>query len=84
MLKSTDEIVPIEIKSGKDYERHNALKNVLSNPEYEIKKSYVLCNDNIKCSEKITYLPIYMTMFIQNSVPPAFVYKVDLQDLLKK
>ena len=83
VINMDDELVPIEIKSGKDYERHNALKNVLSNPDYEIKKSYVLCNDNIKCFEKITYLPIYMTMFIQNSVLPAFIYKVDLQGLIK-
>lgn len=38
VIKLDDEIVPIEVKSGKDYERHNALKNVLANPDYDIKK----------------------------------------------
>ena len=81
VIKLDDEIVPIEVKSGKDYERHNALKNVLANPDYDIKKAYVLCNDNIKETGKITYLPIYMTMFIQNSVLPDFVYKIDLKGM---
>ena len=81
VIKLDDEIVPIEVKSGKDYERHNALKNVLANPDYDIKKAYVLCNENLKVSGKITYLPIYMTMFIQNSVLPDFVYKIDLKGM---
>ena len=81
VIKLDDEIVPIEVKSGKDYERHNALKTVLANPDYDIKKAYVLCNDNIKETGKITYLPIYMTMFIQNSVLPDFVYKIDLKGM---
>lgn len=81
VIKLDDEIVPIEVKSGKDYERHNALKNVLANPDYDIKKAYVLCNENIKEVGKITYLPIYMTMFIQNSLLPNFVYKVDLEGM---
>lgn len=81
VIKLDDEIVPIEVKSGKAYERHNALKNVLANPDYDIKKAYVLCNDNLKVSGKITYLPIYMTMFIQNSLLPNFVYKVDLEGM---
>jgi len=81
VIKLDDEIVPIEVKSGKDYERHNALKNVLANPDYDIKKAYVLCNENLKISGKITYLPIYMTMFIQNSLLPNFVYKVDLEGI---
>ena len=81
VIKLDDEIVPIEVKSGKDYERHNALKNVLSNSDYDIKKAFVLCNENLKVSGKITYLPIYMTMFIQNSVLPNFVYKVDLEGM---
>lgn len=81
VIKIDDEIVPIEVKSGKDYERHNALKNVLSNPDYDIKKAYVLCNDNVKISDKVIYLPIYLMMFIRNSELPSFVYKVDLSGL---
>ena len=31
-------VIPIEVKSGKDYERHNALRNVLECKEYDIGK----------------------------------------------
>ena len=81
VIKLDDEIVPIEVKSGKDYERHNALQNVVRYPDYEIKNAYVLCNDNLKVSGKITYIPIYMVMFIQNSLLPSLIYKVDLTGL---
>ena len=81
VIKLDDEIVPIEVKSGKDYERHNALQNVVNYPDYEIKNAYVLCNDNLKVSGKITYIPIYMVMFIQNSLLPSLIYKGDLTGL---
>lgn len=55
-----NEILPIEVKSGKDYKRHLALDNLLSNDEYEIKHAVVFCNSNLQVRGKITYLPIYM------------------------
>lgn len=58
--------VPIEVKSGKDYQIHSALNTILSNREYEIDKAIVLCNDNVKTEGPITYMPIYMSMFIKN------------------
>ena len=42
-----DEIIPLEVKSGKDYERHNALSKVQSTPNYGIRRAIVLCNDNL-------------------------------------
>ena len=38
---------------------------VVSSTTYQIPKAYVLCNDNVKKVGKITYLPIYMLMFIK-------------------
>ncbi|MBO4389036.1 MAG: ATP-binding protein [Spirochaetales bacterium] len=58
--------VPIEVKSGKDYQIHSALNTIISNKEYGIEKAIVLCNDNVKQDGLITYLPIYMSMFISN------------------
>lgn len=60
--------IPIEIKSGKDYERHRALNNILDKEDYEIQQSYVFCQDNLKLSGKITYLPIYMLMCLKKEV----------------
>ena len=57
-----NKILPIEIKS---YKKHSALNNVLSHSGYEIDNSIVFYNGNVDILGKITYLPIYMIMFIE-------------------
>lgn len=81
VIKCDDRVLPIEVKSGKNYERHNALKNVLASEEYGIQKAYVLCNGNVRTRGKATYLPVYMAMFIKDTEIPALVYKLDLSGL---
>ncbi len=57
-------VVPLEIKSGKDYTVHSALNNFVKNEDYNIKKAYVLSNErDVKIKDKIIYLPIYFIMF---------------------
>ncbi|MCD8205909.1 MAG: AAA family ATPase [Clostridia bacterium] len=64
-------VLPLEIKSGKDYHRHNALNNVLSVRNYDIEKAYVLnCSGKIEKKDRIIYMPVYMAAFIKNN-PPA-------------
>jgi predicted AAA+ superfamily ATPase len=59
--------IPIEVKSGKDYTVHSALDKFLSNDEYNIKKAYVLSNEQRVYEENgIVYMPIYYVMFLQN------------------
>ncbi|WP_415749145.1 DUF4143 domain-containing protein, partial [Treponema peruense] len=81
IIEQDSQVIPIEVKSGKYYERHNALLNLLNNQEYEIKKSFVLCNDNLKIAKKIIYLPIYMIMFIQKNQEKKVIYKLDIEGL---
>ena len=58
-------VVPIEVKSGKDYTVHSALNSFVSNEMYNIKRAIVLSNEReIMHKDKITYLPIYYVMFI--------------------
>ena len=58
-------VVPIEVKSGKDYTVHSALNAFVSNEDYHVKKAIVLSNEReITTKNKITYLPIYDIMFI--------------------
>ena len=59
-------VLPIEVKSGKDYEKHSALDNVMAAHEYGIEEAYVFTNDNVKVDGKLTYFPIYMAMFLQD------------------
>ena len=66
LLENDSEIIPLEVKSGKDYQRHVALKNILSNEEYAIDRAIVLCNENIKEDGNILYAPVYMTMFLHH------------------
>ena len=69
------------MKSGKDYERHNALSNVMESAEYAIPQALVLCNGNVKVDGKVVYMPIYMLMFLEKETVVDVKYKVDLSDL---
>lgn len=81
VIKLDDKILPIEVKSGKNYLRHNALKNVIENKDYDIEKAYVLYNENIKRVGNIVYLPIYLMMFIKNREIEKLIWKIDLSSL---
>lgn len=77
--------VPIEVKSGKDYDRHNALSNVMTNPDYAIEKAYVLCNGNLVTRDNIIYVPIYMTMFIDKKhLEKKQIFRIDMTALKQK
>ena len=57
-------VVPLEVKSGKDYTVHSALNTFVQNPDYPIRNAYVLSNEReISCKGKVTYIPIYDIMF---------------------
>lgn len=57
-------VVPVEVKSGKDYTIHSALNNLTGNEDYRIKKAFVVSNERkVSTVGKITYLPIYYVMF---------------------
>lgn len=71
VIEQNGQVIPIEVKSGKDYDRHNALKNVMENVEYAVPEAYVLCNGNLERKGRIVYLPIYMTLFIQKRPKPV-------------
>ena len=82
VISQNGKVIPIEVKSGKDYERHNALTNVLANSDYNIDYAYILSNGNLRVEEKRIYMPIYMLMFIQKSpTPPNQIFKFDLHNL---
>lgn len=57
-------VLPLEIKSGKDYTVHSAISKFILNKDYNIKKGFVLSNERKIFEENnIIYLPIYMIMF---------------------
>ena len=59
-------VVPIEVKSGKDYTVHSALNAFASNEDYGIKKAFVISNERmVKVKGKVCYMPIYYIMFFK-------------------
>ena len=65
---STAQVLPLEIKSGKDYKEHSALSKFLDEKEYNIHQAIVFSNEPRVWQDKgIWYLPIYYIMFLQKS-----------------
>ena len=61
---------PIEVKLGKDYTVHSALNNLLKNPDYNIQAATVISNEReIRQDGKITYMPVYLVMFMAVDAP---------------
>lgn len=58
--------LPIDVKSGKAYNKHSALNNLLNVKEYGIEEAFIFTNDNVKVEGKLNYLPIYMVMFLKD------------------
>ena len=59
-------VLPIEIKSGKDYKVHSALNRFLSTADYHISRAVVLSNEQrVYREDAITYMPIYYVMFFE-------------------
>jgi hypothetical protein len=73
--------LPIEVKSGKDYEYHKALSNVMDCSEYDIPFALVFSNNNLKVQSKTIYLPIYMLMFLQKIDDIPVSYKINFEGL---
>lgn len=77
--------LPLEIKSGKDYHRHNALDNAMKTPAWGINEAYVFCQENILTMPKergmVIYLPVYMLMFLEKTEVENTVFKFDLTGL---
>ena len=58
-------ILPVEVKSGKDYTVHSALNKMLANPDYNVLSGWVVSNERqVKRDGKVIYMPIYYVMFI--------------------
>ncbi len=78
MIEHNGTLLPIEVKSGKDYIRHVSMTHLLTNEDYGIAKGIILQNENISVKGKAVYLPVYMTMFIENQhIPEDLVYRVE-------
>ncbi|MCF0181983.1 MAG: ATP-binding protein, partial [Muribaculaceae bacterium] len=76
VIEHNDQVLPIEVKSGKDYARHRALDRLMASPEYDLPQAFVLCNDNVSTTGRIACLPVYMTMFLHKRQASDLIYHV--------
>ena len=82
VIENDGKVLPIEVKSGKGYVYHRALSNIMDCEEYDLPEALVLNNDNLTVEGRITYVPVYMVMFIVKSVPSVTQYRVDISELI--
>lgn len=81
IVELNGKVLPIEVKSGKDYESHRALSNVLQQEAYDLPEAVVFNNDNLHTKGPIIYAPIYMVMFLEKNNEAPSYYKIDLSGL---
>ena len=61
-------VVPIEVKSGKDYYVHSALTHFVNTQDYGVKEAIVFSNEReVRRNGMIVYMPVYFVMFLQKS-----------------
>ena len=71
---STTRVLPIEVKSGKDYKEHSALSKFLDEREYNIRQAIVFSNEPGVWQDKgIWYMPIYYVMFLHKSTAEEII-----------
>ena len=75
-------VLPIEVKSGKSYQRHSALNNIMDISNYSIAEGFVLSNYNVEVKGNLIYYPIYMLMFIESDdIKMPVIELDDLSDI---
>ena len=79
VIEYKGKVLPIEVKSGKSYQRHSALSNIMEISNYSIDEAFVLSNYNVEVKGNLVYYPIYMLMFIEDE--EIKLPKVDFDDL---
>lgn len=78
LVENKGAVLPIEVKSGKDFKSHAALDNMLDVAEFGISSAWVVCKgEKIESAGKRVYLPIYSLMFLKRqTIDSPFIYKV--------
>lgn len=58
-------VIPIVVKSGKDYSVHSAISTLVSSGDYPVERAYILSNkSNVSVKGKVIHIPVYYAMFL--------------------
>ena len=66
VIEHNGAVLPIEVKSGKDYYVHSAINNVMANRAFGIRDAVIFTGYDTSVSGNITYYPIYMSALFSN------------------
>lgn len=83
VIEYKGKVLPIEVKSGKSYQRHSALNNIMEISNYSIEEAFIFSDFNVEVKGNLVYYPIYMLMFLTNedAVLPETVALDDLSSI---
>jgi predicted AAA+ superfamily ATPase len=81
VIEMEGKVVPIEVKSGKTYKAHKALKNFLDMADYHMEKAYVFSIGNVESKGNIIYLPIYMSYLLKEQKIDQMIVNLDMDGL---
>lgn len=79
VIEYQGKVLPIEVKSGKSYQRHSALSNIMEISNDSIEEAFILSNYNVEVKGSLVYYPVYMLMFIKDDA--ITMPEVELDDL---
>lgn len=67
-------VLPIEVKSGKDYKVHSAIDTFLATPEYHVRQGIVFSNERQVTAENgVVYMPVYYSMFLKRETSEEII-----------
>ena len=77
IVERMGKVLPVEVKSGKHYQRHRALNRMMGVPDYAIPEAVVLDDAAHKVESGIHYAPVYMAMFLEHeTLPEKMPYEI--------
>ena len=81
LVEMDGKVVPIEVKSEKDYKAHKSLDNFMKISDYHIEKAYVLSVANMEQEGSVVYLPIYMCYLLKERKIGKLIVDLDMEGL---
>lgn len=77
VIEMNGQVIPIEVKSGKDYRSHKALDNFMKIQDYHLENAIVFSTENVEVDNNITYLPIYMCYLLKEKKLDKLIVDLD-------
>ena len=81
LIEYKNKIMPIEIKSGKEYKTHKAFDNLINKYDKSIVSPIIFSTENLFIENGILYAPIYLVGFIKQDNPVNKEIPLDIEGL---